>query len=730
MSVSTSHASQRVGAHLQVPPVTIERAGVDRHQSGTEARSNRGLRLIPGPIERRRALLHSILRATTPCHLERMLQRSVLLAIAFTLILHVQPASAQDLRQSAAVLADASRIVLTGRVSSVEARADAGLIYTYATVEVAELLKGELTTSTIVVKQLGGTLPNIGLYISDQAVLRANEQALLFLAVRPRDGTLTTTSLARGKWPLVTDLASGALTAAMDSQAIALDDSLRATIAASRPRTEPFVITPPEFAGSGVARPAFSYIPTNEGGPARWHEADEGRPIPVDYQDATDVGILDIAIGTWNGVNTTLDLQRAQGGPAVCPAVDFSRPGTISFYWNDPCGEIADDGSFGVGGGFFTPGFQKTINGTTFNGFVQGLAILNNTGPHLGTNVGCLRDAAIHVIGHAVGLGHGAGGSVMQATLRGGCNSGTSGLASDDINGLRSIYPAFPGGGHPPNPPTAINASVVLDTVSLSWTAATTGGAAQSYILEAGSAPGLANIATFTLNGTGTSTVVGAVPSGVYWVRVRARNFLGTSGPSPDRQVIVGPCSAPGPPSGLSYTSADNLVTLNWNPPASGVAQGYWLFAGFSPGASDALVMPLGPAPTFSAVAPFGNYYVRVAARNSCATGPVTADVLVSVVPCTAPPAAPTGLTFTRSGNIVTLSWTAPASGNPPSSYDIIVGSVSGGADLLSVNTGGNATSFVASAPPGQYFVRVGSRNNCTGANPPATSNELQIVVP
>ncbi len=625
-------------------------------------------------------------------------------------------------------MADASRLVVTGHVRSVDARADAGLIYTYATIDVTEVLKGELQSSTIVVKQLGGTLPTVGLYISDQATLRPGEQALFFLAVRPRDGTLTTTALSRGKWPLMTNLASGALSATMDSQAVAVDGSLRATIAASRPRSEAFVTMPPELGAGDIARPAYTYIPGSEGGPARWHEADEGRSIPVDYQSATDVGILDIAIGAWNAVNTTLDLQRAQSGH-VCPAQSYSRPGTISFYWNDPCGEVPDDGTFGVGGGFFTSGFKKTIGGTTFNGFVQGLAILNNAGPHLGTNVGCLRDAAIHVLGHAVGLGHsGDSSALMRPTLRSGCQTGKSGLASDDINGLRSIYPAFPGGGYPPNPPTAVNASVVLDTVTLSWTPATTGGAAESYILEAGSVPGQADIATFTLNSTATSTVIGAVPSGQYWVRVRARNFLGTSAPSPDRQVIVGPCSAPGAPAPLTYTTADNLVTANWGPPASGVAQGYWLFAGYTPGASDALVMPLGPTTTFSATAPFGSYYVRVAARNSCAVGPPTADVLVTVAPCTAPPAAPTDLEVTRSGNIVTISWSAPAGGNQPSSYDIIVGSASGGADILQINTGGMATTFSAFAPPGTYFVRVGSRNNCTTV--PATSNEVQIDVP
>src|SRR5690606_11952581 len=117
--------------------------------------------------------------------------------------------------------------------------------------------------------------------------------------------------------------------------------------------------------------------------------------------------------------------------------------------------------------------------------------------------------------------------------------------------------------------------------------------------------------------------------------------------------------------------------------------------------------------------------------RNSCATGPATADVLVSVLPCTAPPDAPTGLGFTLdAGNVVTLSWTAPSGANLPSSYDIIVGSQPGFADVLQVNTGSGATSFQAFAPPGRYYVRVGSRNHCTPPVPAATSNEVTIDVP
>lgn len=644
----------------------------------------------------------------------------------------------QTLSSPVSDLADSSAVVALGRVASLATGADAGSIYTYASIDVAEVLKGPLAERTVVVKQLGGTLPDLGLYVSDQATFTPGEEVLVFLAVRPRDGTLYTAGLSRGKWQVLPDLKTGGRSAVNGDLRVEIDDSLRVSVAASHASTDAFVSAPPEL--ESLSAPSFAYIPPGEGGPARWHEADDGFHIPVDYQSIPG-GLpgggsnqLDAALGAWNGVGTRLQLDRAQTGPATCPAQTFTGNGRIALYWNDPCGEISDSDTtvFGVGGGFFTPGLQKTINGVTFNAFIQGIAILNNPingapsgGPHL-ASAACLQDALTHVLGHAVGLGHSQdGGALMRQTLRSGC----TGLASDDVDGLRSIYPAVASGGNPPNAPTALTHSVALDTVSLSWTPATTGGPADSYILEAGSGPGLANIATFVLNSPNTSTVVNAVPSGVYYVRVRARNVLGFSGPSPDTVVTVGPCEAPGAPTNMAYSTADNLVTITWSAPATGVTQGYWFYAGYAEGDSSALVMPLGPTPAFQAEAPFGTYNVRVAARNSCAVGPNSSpDLQVTVAPCTGVPAAPTGLTHTRAGNIVTLTWNAPPAPNLPSRYVIVVGSGPGLGNLLAVRTTSNATSFQATAPPGTYYVRVVSENNC--GQSATASNEIQVIVP
>lgn len=646
-------------------------------------------------------------------------------ALALALFL-TSPSSAQATAPQVTELADAAAVVLTGRVTAITVGADAGAIYTYATIAVSDVLKGDLRDTSIVVKQLGGTLPTLGLYIADQAVFTPGEDVLLFLAVRPRDGTLYTVGLSRGKWPVTPDLASGRSTAAQAGDRVALDTGFRAAVGDSAAQATPFVAVPQEL---DVATPSFTYV---EGGPARWHEADDSRRISVDYQDVTDTAALNAAIGAWNGVGTRLQLQTglsAAAPPTGCQ--NFLTDGRIRLYWNDPCGEISDSDSttFGVGGGFFTPGFKKTINGVTFDAFVQGLAILNNVGPHVNTTAACLRDAVTHVLGHAIGFGHSSSASaVMYPTLRPGCSSGSSGLGGDDIDGLRFIYPATASGGSPPQTPTGLTSSVVLDTVTLSWTPATSGGAAQSYLIEASYVAGPPVIASLATPNATPQLVVGAVPPGAYFVRVQARNALGSSSFSAWAPLTVGPCTAPGAPTNVSYTTADNLVSLTWTAPASGVTQGYNLYAGSAPGLTNVLATALGPAPGFSAPAVYGTYFVRLAARNSCAIGPFSApDLQVVIAPCTTRPNAPTGLAFTRTGNTVTLNWTAPATGNLPSRYVVLAGSAPGASNLAGVATSNNATTFQAFAPAGRYYVRVLGRNNCGDS---VASNEVVIDVP
>src|SRR5262249_60215346 len=89
------------------------------------------------------------------------------------------------------------------------------------------------------------------------------------------------------------------------------------------------------------------------------------------------------------------------------------------------------------------------------------------------------------------------------------------------------------------------SSSVSGSTVTLSWSAPTTGAAATSYVIEAGSFPGGSDFVQPTGN-LQTSFTAANVGNGTYFVRVRAANGAGMGTAS--NEVIVGVCGGGSPP--------------------------------------------------------------------------------------------------------------------------------------------------------------------------------------
>lgn len=90
-----------------------------------------------------------------------------------------------------------------------------------------------------------------------------------------------------------------------------------------------------------------------------------------------------------------------------------------------------------------------------------------------------------------------------------------------------------------PNAPTALTGSVLGTSVTLTWTAAASGCAPTGYIIEAGSASGQSNLASFSTGSVATSYSTSGVPSGTYYVRVRAANNAGQSGVTNELTLTV-----------------------------------------------------------------------------------------------------------------------------------------------------------------------------------------------
>ena len=183
--------------------------------------------------------------------------------------------------------------------------------------------------------------------------------------------------------------------------------------------------------------------------------------------------------------------------------------------------------------------------------------------------------------------------------------------------------------------PTTVGAGP--GNITLAWDAPTEGSEPTSYLIEAGTSPGLSNVTVFDTASSDTTLSVVGVPAGLYYVRVRARNAGGVSDPSNEIPVAVGArlsaassgCASPIPPAAVSSTVTAGVVTLSWL--GSPGAISYQVEAGASPGASDLFNGDVGgPTALQVRVAP-GVYFVRVRAKSSCGSSPPSNEAVIKV---------------------------------------------------------------------------------------------------
>ena len=195
--------------------------------------------------------------------------------------------------------------------------------------------------------------------------------------------------------------------------------------------------------------------------------------------------------------------------------------------------------------------------------------------------------------------------------------------------------PAAPGGQ--PGAPTNLRATVSDSNVSLSWGPGH-GSSPRIYILEAGSREGAADLVVAPM--TTTSTVAPNVPDGIYFVRVKASNTSGNSGPSNEVQVRVGCNAAPAPPTGLVANVSGANVGVTWS--SSAGARSYLLEVGSASGAANLGTTPVTGTSMAAANVPNGIYYLRVKATNRCGTSGPSNEAIAAVGVAAPAPIAPT----------------------------------------------------------------------------------------
>ena len=173
-----------------------------------------------------------------------------------------------------------------------------------------------------------------------------------------------------------------------------------------------------------------------------------------------------------------------------------------------------------------------------------------------------------------------------------------------------------------------LTSTVTGSQVVIRWTRATSPTPILEYVLEVGSGAGLKDIGVFSM-GT-ASEVFASAGTGVYYVRLRARNATGVGAASPEIVVTVG--AELSPPRSLTANVVGRRVTLTWFSPTTPGATYYELLVGTGPGLTDMGTFVVGLVTSVSVEnVPPGAYYVRVRAGNARGPGDASSEVIVIV---------------------------------------------------------------------------------------------------
>ena len=299
--------------------------------------------------------------------------------------------------------------------------------------------------------------------------------------------------------------------------------------------------------------------------------------------------------------------------------------------------------------------------------------------------------------------------------------------------GQTHSYTAWGTQGASPGAPLSLTGLASGNTVTLNWSAPTTGGIPTSYMLEAALVPG--GTALTSINVPTTSLTVPGVPNGTYYVRVRGVNADGTGAPSNEVALVVpsggGGCFAAPGPATVSGSASGTLVSLAWTPASSGcAATTYSVHAGSSPGASNITQVNVGPNTSISANAPSGTYYIRVIAANAYGSSAPSNEVVLTTgsspsptptPPCSVP-SAPLLMGPSVGGSTVSLSWVGSSGAT---SYRVLAGSTPGAGDRLNA-VAASTTYQWAGAPAGTSYIRVVAINSCGQSAP---SNEVTAAI-
>jgi len=175
----------------------------------------------------------------------------------------------------------------------------------------------------------------------------------------------------------------------------------------------------------------------------------------------------------------------------------------------------------------------------------------------------------------------------------------------------------------PPSAPTSLQGVATGSRLDLTWITTSNGGTATGTLLEVSGT--LSGVVPLPL--TDRVSFEG-VPDGTYTIRVRATGEAGTSDASaPITLSFPGRCELPEAAEAFHVYTTGPIVTLRWNPPASGAAATGYLLNVSGP---VTVSLPVSGR-EFISPAPAGVYTFSVTSVNTCGQGATTATRVITV---------------------------------------------------------------------------------------------------
>jgi hypothetical protein len=215
-----------------------------------------------------------------------------------------------------------------------------------------------------------------------------------------------------------------------------------------------------------------------------------------------------------------------------------------------------------------------------------------------------------------------------------------------------------------PGAPMNVSATAGAASAAVSWAAPVSNGSAIVDYTVTASPGGIAVTVPYTQT---AASVTGLTDGASYTFTVVARNAVGTSVPSLPSNAVV-PAGVPGAPTSVVAVAGAGSASVTWSAPANNgnPITSYTVTA--APGGAATTVFAQTSATVTGLLGGIA-YTFTVTATNAIGTGPPS-TASNSVIPPDVP-GAPTNVTAIAGAQSAAVTWSAPANGNPITSYAV-----------------------------------------------------------